>query len=147
MNAGARLRSKECASMYPIPCGFFSLVSRIDRDLYETLRLCLSTAEGLPFEYVLLNGTSAHSLWVSNFFVDVTRANPTFLPEIILSKANGVSASRHAVDANILLAWYMHLGGYIEEETSWAQDKSCVTVSSNFIWADLKFCPPVILWK
>jgi len=31
---------------------------------------------------------------------------------------------RHAVGANLLLAWYIYLGGYVEEETFWAEDKS-----------------------
>ena len=134
INAAARLRSKECASTYPIPCGFFSLVGRVNRDLYQILRLCWSATQGVPIDSFFAEGTPAHLLWMSSLFVDVTRADPTSLTEIFLSKASEASTSRPAVDANILLAWCIHLGGHVEEETLWAEDKSCVVVPSCFIW-------------
>ena len=124
INIAARLRSGECASRYPIPSGFFSPLAKTGRDLYEVLRLCWSTSQGTFFYHFFLDGTPAHSLWVSNLLVDMARADPASFTEVALSKTSKMATSFHAVDANILLAWYMHLGGYVEEETFWAEDKS-----------------------
>ena len=124
INTGARIRSRECASRYPVPSGCFSLFTKTGRDLYEVLRLCLFITQGVFFDHLFLNGTPAHSLWVSNLFVDMTRADPISFTQITLSKTRKLGISCHAVDANILLAWCIHLGGYVEEETFWAEDKS-----------------------
>ena len=134
IKAVARFRSKECASKYPIPYGFFSLVGRVNRNLYQILRLCWSGTQGVPINSFFVEGIPAHLLWMSSLFVDMAREDPTSLTEISLSKANGTSTSRPAVDANILLAWCIHLGGQVEEETFWAEDKSCVVVPSWLIW-------------
>ena len=134
INAAARLRSNECTSKYTIPSGFFSLHPKAGRDLYEILRLCWSTAQGVYLDCFFLNGTPTHSLWMSNLFLDMTRADPTSLTDITLCKAN---TPRHAVDANILLAWCIYLGGYVEEETFWAEDKSWVVFLSRLAWTHL----------
>jgi hypothetical protein len=124
INTAARIRSEECASTYPVPSGFFSLFPKTSRDLSEILRLCWSTAQGVVFDYFFLNGTPAHSLWVSNLFVDMARADPASFTKVTLSKTGEMAISRQAVDANILLAWYIYLGGCVEEETFWAEDKA-----------------------
>ena len=124
INTGAQVLSRECASRYPIPFGFFSLSFKVNRDFYEILRLCWSKAQGVSFHLFPLNGTPAHSLWMSNLLMDITRADPTSLTEVSLSKVNKTGISRHAEDANVLLAWYIYLGGYVEEETFWVEDKS-----------------------
>ena len=124
INTAARIRSAECASRYPIPSGFFSPLAKTGRDLCEVLRLCWSATHGVSFDRFFLDGTPAHSLWVSNLFVDMAWADPSSFTEVALSKAGKMGTSHHAVDANILLAWYVYLGGYVEEETFWAEDKS-----------------------
>ena len=88
----------------------------------------------MPINSFFVEGIPAHLFWMSSLFVDMAREDPTSLTEISLSKANGTSTSRPAVDANILLAWCIHLGGQVEEETFWAEDKSCVVVPSWLIW-------------
>ena len=140
INMSARLKSEECASKYPIPYGFFS-VSGDSRELREILRLFWSTSQGVSWDHFFLNGTPTHSLWMSNLFVDMTRADPTTLTEFALSETNKMGTSRPAIDANILLAWCVHLGGYVEEETFWAVDKSWVMILSNLACADLRCCP------
>jgi hypothetical protein len=71
-------------------------------------------------------------------FVDLARAaqSPTlYSHESYLSAA----ADNHGdVIANVLLMWYMFLGGHVEEDTFWAVDKTFVEISSlPFPWLTL----------
>jgi len=68
--------------------------------------------------------THAHSLWVSNLFVDLTRAGPNPTLKSYKSYLSAAVTDHRPMIANILLIWDMFLGGYVEEGTSWAVDKS-----------------------
>jgi len=76
--------------------------------------------------------THAHSLWMSNLFVDSTRADPTPTLESYESYLNAAVTDHRPMIANILLIWDMFLGGHIEEETFWALDKSYAVVLLSF---------------
>jgi hypothetical protein len=136
INLRARTQSRKRASKYPIPAVFSRSVQHTDADLHHVIRMLeCNRAPGKPtldFPRVGTN-THAHSLWMSNLFVDLIHAgsNPTLGSfGFYLSAA---SSNHQAIISNTLLLWYMFLGGHVEEETIWALDKSYVVVSFPFL--------------
>jgi hypothetical protein len=73
--------------------------------------------------------THAHSLWVSNLLVDVTRVGPNPTLKSYESYLSAAVTNHKAIIADTLLMWYIFLGGHVEEKTFWAVDKSYVVVS------------------
>ena len=127
INTSARTHSLERASKYPIPTVSWSSSQYIDPDLHDLLSMLeLNFRPGRPTLCFPRVGTnpSAHLVWISNLFVELTYAGPN---PILLSYNSYLSAAitdHRAVVANTLLVWYILLGGDIEEETFWAFDKS-----------------------
>ena len=76
--------------------------------------------------------THAHSLWLSNLFVDLTHVGPNPILQFYLSYLTVASTDHQAMIANVLLMWYMFLGGHVEEETVWAVDKAYEVFSLFF---------------
>ena len=73
--------------------------------------------------------TRTHSLWVSNLLVDLIRAGTTPIWDSYESHLGVARNNDGPTIANILIMWYMLLGGRVEEETFWAVDKSYAVVS------------------
>ena len=76
--------------------------------------------------------THAHSLWMSNLFVDLTRTGPNLALASHESYLNAAVTDHQPIIANILLIWDMFMGGHVEEETFWAVDKSYAVVLLSF---------------
>jgi hypothetical protein len=126
INIRARVKSHEFASQYPIPVVSSSSVQRTDPDLHHIIRILERNLDpGKPaLDFPNGANTHAHSLWVSSLFVDVTRVGPNPVLTSYKSYLSVATADHQAIVANILLMWYMFLGGHVEEETFWAVDKS-----------------------
>jgi hypothetical protein len=134
INAGARAQSHERASDYLIPDVPSSSFQQTDPDLHHII--CMLEGNGgnqrahkpvLDFPKEGTN-TRAHSLWVSNLFVDLTRVGPNPTLRSYKSYLSAAFANHQAIISNTLLVWYMSFGGHIEEETMWAFDKSYAVV-------------------
>ena len=129
INTRARTQSHKCTSKYPIPEVSSDMSEPTDHDLYHVIFMleCNFNSDGpiLVFPEVSAN-THDHLLWMSNLFVDLTH---TGLNPILVSYENYLSmavANHRAMIADILLMWYISLGGHVEEETFWVTDKSYV---------------------
>jgi hypothetical protein len=129
INTGARAQSSELASKYPIPTPAVpsSTFQHTDPDLHHVIRMLeCNRGPGKPtldFPKGDTN-TDAHSLWMSNLFVDLTRVGPNPILKSYESYLSVAVTNHQAAIANTLLMWYMLLGGHVEEETFWAVDKS-----------------------
>jgi len=148
VNTRARAQSHEFASKYPIPAISSSSFKYTDPDLHHVIRL-LERNSGTRGPILCFPGdttTHAHSLWMSNLFVDLTRASPNPTLKSYESYLSAAVTDHRPVIANILLIWDMFLGGHVEEETFWAVDKSYVVIFLSFpAW--LTLCTPVIHWS
>jgi len=132
INTGARAQShSERASNYPIPFVSSSSSQHIDPDLHHVIHMleCTSGTCRPTLNFPRGTNTHAHSLWMSNLFVDLTRAGPNPTLESYRSYLSAAVTNHRAMIANTLLMWHMFLGGHIEEETFWAVDKSYAVVS------------------
>jgi len=151
INLRARARSRdERVSNYTIPAIASSSFQHTDPDLHHIiLMLELNSGSSRPtLDFPRVDTTThTHSLWLSNLFVDLTYVGPNPILASYESYLSVAVANHQAMIANILLTWYMFLGGHVEEETFWAVDKSCVVVSSYFLSVHLILCTPVIHWK
>jgi len=127
INLRARVQSHECASRYPIPDASSNSSQYTDPDLHHVIRMLEcnlhSDRPTLYFPRVGAN-THNHLLWMSNLFVDLTRVGRNPILGSYESYLSAAVANHRATIANILLMWYMFLGGRVEEETFWAKDKS-----------------------
>jgi hypothetical protein len=144
INVRARVRSSKLASKYHIPAVSSSSVQPADTDLHHILRMLERNSGSSNSTLDFPNGTNtrAHSLWVSNLFVDLTRVGSNPILKSYGSYLSVAAADHQATIANVLLIWYMFLGGNVEEETFWAVDKSYAVVSLFF----LSFSPPNIIY-
>ena len=137
VNMRARARSHECASKYPIPAISSSSFKHTDPDLHHIIRMFKhnSGAHGpiLDFQSGDTNA-HAHSLWMSNLFVDLTRTGPSPTLKSYKSYLSAAVTDHRPMIANILLIWDMFLGGYVEEGTSWAVDKSYAVALLSFFF-------------
>lgn len=132
---------------YPIPAVFSSSSQQMDSDLQHILLLLRRNIDAERFVFPFpKEGTYDHLLWASNLLVDMTRVGPNPSLEFHRSHLDIAVAGQPAIIANVLLMWYMLLGGNVEEETFWAVDKSYV-VTLFFLPACLKCCALVIYWK
>jgi hypothetical protein len=151
INTGARAHSRECVSKCPILPVSSRSVRHTDHDLHHIIRMLEYTfSPGEPILEFPKEGTNtqAHSLWVSNMFVDLTRVGPNPTLRSYDSYLSAAFTNHQATIANTLLVWYMFLGGYVEEETIWAFDKSYAVASLSFPSSThLKSYTLVIRWK
>ena len=135
INTGARLRSREHASNYPILAVPSRLFRHADPDLYHILYTLEhnSSHERPTLEFPGVGTNShIHSLWMSNLFVDLTRVGPNPILKSYQSYLSAALSDHQATIANILLVWYLLLGGQVEEETFWATDKSYAVAPLSF---------------
>jgi len=127
INLRSRAQSRERVSNYPIPAVSSSSLKHTDPDLHHIIRMLQcnsgSSRPALDFPRVDTN-THTHSMWLSNLFVDLTRAGPNPTLKSYESYLSAAVTNNRAMIANTLLMWYMLLGGHVEEETLWAVDKS-----------------------
>ena len=136
INMRARIRLREHASKYPIPILTIPSDSfmNVDHDLHQVVWTLGHNVHAftptLPFPRN--ENTRTHSLWVSNLLVDLTRAGPNPILEGYYFYLLVANTNDRPTIANILVMWYMLLGGYVEEETFWAVDKS-YAVDSLFL--------------
>jgi hypothetical protein len=129
INMRARARFNKHASKYPIPATSSSSVQHIDPDLHHIIHMLeCNLAPGAPtLNFPRADTTTrAHSLWISNLFVDLTHTGPNPTLASCTSYLSAAVANHQAVIADTLLMWYLFLGGHVEEETIWATDKSYV---------------------
>ena len=68
--------------------------------------------------------THTHSLWLSNLFVDPTHIGENPSLNSHESYISAAATNNRAMIADVLLMWYMFLGGHVEEVTFWDVDKS-----------------------
>jgi len=150
INMGARAQSHEQASKYPIPVVSLGSFQHTDPDLYNVLHMLeLNLQPGRPtltFPRVGTN-TLTHLLWMSNLFVAVTHAGPNPTLESYQSYLSAAATNHQPMIANILLMWYMFLGGHVEEDTLWAVDKSYALVLLSLPSVNLTLGTLGIHWK
>jgi len=146
----ARAQSHEYASKYPIPAISSDSFQHADPDLHHVIHMLErnSGARGptLNFPRGDIN-THAHSLWMSNFFVDLTHAGPNPTLESYEHYLSAAITDHQPTIASIFLVWYMILGGHVGEETLWAVDKSYALVLLSFFPVCLMLCTPAIHWR
>jgi hypothetical protein len=126
INMRARAQSHERASEYPIPAVSSSSAQHTDPDLHHIIRMleCNSGCNKPTLHFPTGTNTHTHSLWISTLFVDLTRVGPNPILKSYESYLSVSTADHRGAIANILLMWYILLGGHVEEETFWAIDKS-----------------------
>jgi hypothetical protein len=130
INVRARAQSHEHASKYPIPAVSSSSVQHADSDLHHVIHMLECNLDhGKPtLDFPRGTNTHAHSLWMSNLFVDLTHVGPNPILVSYESYLSVATADHQATIANTLLMWYMFLGGCVEQETLWAIEKSYAVV-------------------
>jgi hypothetical protein len=146
INAGARAQSHERASTSPTPAVSLGTFQHTIPDLHRVIHMLERNLDhGKPtLDFPKSTNIYTHSLWVSALFLDLTRVDPNQILISYESCLSAAAADHKATIANILLMWYVFLGGHVEGETFWATDKSYVPVSPSFLSTHLKLCLPVI---
>ena len=143
----ARTRSHHAAK-YPVPVRFIYPGPLKYTDLNQVIAILMFNASASTPDLLLpgSKNTRAHSLWLSNLHMDLTRAGLNQVLEGDLSHLVIAEANHPPMIANVLIMWYMRLGGHVEEETFWAVDKSYAPVSLFLL---LEYLAPhtVIRWK
>ena len=127
INTGAKLKSRDHASRYPIPAVSSNRYEHTDPDLHHIIRkLECNSGPDRPTIDFPTGGTNtpAHSLRMSNLFVDLTRVGQNPALKSYESYLSAATTDHQAIIANTLVIWYMFLGGHVEDETFWATDKS-----------------------
>ena len=133
ISIGARVQSHERASAYPIPVPRPSTSYYLDPDFRHILEVLKHNSHDHQptINFPIVGGNAyTHSLWISNFFVELTRPGPNPTLRSYGCYLTAATTSHRATIANVLLVWYMLLGGQVEEETFWVVDKSYGVVSS-----------------
>jgi hypothetical protein len=138
ISKAAELRSQEFASKYPIPSHYhYSKAEDVNKDLSRVLSLSSHVSSFQKFDYSFLGSTPTRSMWMSNLHVDVARTGPAPHAHTTLSTTEDITPFGHATDANTILSRFIRLGGSVEEETFWADDKSYVVAPSLSLSAQL----------
>jgi hypothetical protein len=134
ISTSARAQSHKDASRYPIPAVSLNSFQQMDPDLQHIILILQRNfdAERPVFPFPK-EGTYDHLLWVSNLLMDMAHMGPNPSLESHRSHLNIAVTDQPAIIANVLLMWYMLLGGHVEEETFWAVDKSYVTTLLFFL--------------
>ena len=113
------------ALRYPVPIIPSSPYKDTDPDLHNILYMLEQNfVYREPTLHFPRPDRNTHSLWMTNLFMDSIRIYPNSTLEAYESYLSTATADHQASIANILLVWYMLLGGQVEEETLWAVDKS-----------------------
>jgi len=128
---GARARSYECTSKYPIPAISSISFKHTNPDLLHVIYMLKRNSGTHRPTLDLLRGNTnprAHSLWMSNLFLDLTRPGSNQALESYETFLSAAVTNHRPTIVNTLLVWYMFLGGHIEEETLGGLDRLCVVV-------------------
>jgi len=136
INIRARTQPYEHASKYPIPKISSGSLQHTDPDLHHVIcMLECNFGNGRPTFNFPREGVNshAHSLWVSKLLVDVIHTGPNPTLKSYKSYLSLAFTNHQAMIADILLMWYMLLGGHVEEETFWAIDRSYVVISLSIL--------------
>ena len=140
INAGARGRSHECASKYPIPDTSPGSSIHADPDLdhiLSVLKCNFGTHQPILDFPTVEENTHAHLLWVSNFFADLkgrVRLNLVF--DSYEAYLRVAVVDHQATICNTLLMWCMRLGGEVGEGT-WVARESYAMVLPSFLSTNL----------
>ena len=130
INTRAGAQPHDNASRYPVPIIPSRPYESTDPDLHNILYMLeqnfVEHKRTLHFPNA---DRKAHSLWMTNLFLDLSRIYPKRTLRAYKSYLTAATADHRASIANILLVWYMILGGQVEEETLWTVDKSYVVDS------------------
>ena len=121
MRAGAQPRDN---ASHPVPVIPSRPYEDTDPDLHNILYMLEQNfVEHKPTLHFPHPDRNTHSLWMTNLFVDSIRIYPNLALEAYESYLSTATADHQASIANILLMWYIILGGQVEEETLWTVDK------------------------
>ena len=138
LQINTRARVQDQSWKYRIPTVFpSSSHPDLDPDLHHVVSM-LKHRFGSDNRPILdFSGTNSknptHSLWMSNLFLDLTRVGSNPILKSYKSYLNAAVTNNQAVIANTLLIWYIILGGRVDPETFWADNKSYVAFSFLFI--------------
>ena len=127
IHMSARARSHELASKYPIPSVY---PEHVELDPHHIIHELEDAFEDQLTPYFPTGGANAHThlLWMSNSLHDLTGKGPNPLLFFCWSCFNTAPANHEPTIADTLLAWYIFLGGHVEEGTFWTADKSCAPI-------------------
>jgi len=134
VQAMLRINTWAKAQLQERPFGYLAISQSIpDPDLRHIISMFNQNfaTPTLDFPRTGIN-TPAHSLWMSNLFLDLIRIDPKPTLKSYTSYLSAAIADNQAVIANTLIMWYMSLGGDVEEETFWVDDKSYAVFSFPF---------------
>jgi hypothetical protein len=108
----------------------------VNKDLSSVLRWFFTC---IPTEYLIpLPREHTDSLYVDVKPIRGYGSDRFYPPaRIPLSTTKDITPLGHAIDANIILSWFIYLGGPVEEETFWADDKSYAVAPSLLLSAQL----------
>ena len=123
----ARPQVQDLASKHRLPAVPSSSLQRTDPDLYHIFRVFKRNLRFRRPTFTFPNmGTSshAHSLWVSNLLVDLIHAGPNPILQSYDDYLSAAVTDHQPMIANILIVWYVLLGGNVGEGAFWAVDKS-----------------------
>lgn len=146
----AKVRPDEDDLRYPIPVVSSSWIEPTDPNLHHIFRMleCNSAPVRPTFHLPdVLSHTPTHPLRLSNLFVDLTHTGQNPSLESYRFYLLAAASNKKAVIANILLMWWMFLGGHVEDKMLWSVDKSyavgfIITLPSMLMW-----CIQAIHWK
>jgi hypothetical protein len=123
----ARLRSRESTFKYSIPHDHnHHRAEGINKDLNNILGWLSGWLCSHTYLIPSPSSTPAHLMWMSNLHLDMIQADPEHHPHITLSITKCTTPLDCTVDVNTILSWHIYLGGPVQEETFWADDKSYV---------------------
>ena len=125
MKTRAGVQPHDNASRYPVPIIPSSPYEQKDPDLHNILYMLEQNfVQHKPTLRFPRGDTKTHLRWMTNLFVDSICISPNPTLEDYRSYLSTATAGHQASIANILLVWYILLGGRVEEETLWAVNKS-----------------------
>ena len=144
INTSARTQPQDCAVKYCIPPAISSSsYPHADPDLYHVICMLKSNSSGPTLEFPT-GCADNHLLWMSNLFMEITRVGPNPTLKSYRSYLNAAITNNRDIIANILLVWYMLLGGQVEEGTFWVSKKSYAVILLSLLSACLQFRMSVI---
>ena len=124
IKTGAGVKPHDNASRHPVPIIPSNPYEHKDPDLHNILYMLEQNfVERKPTIHFPRGDRNTHSLWMTNLFVDLIRISPNATLEGYKAYLSIATAGHQASIANILLVWYVLLGGQVEEETLWAVGK------------------------
>ena len=118
INMRVRVRSQDRASKYPIPEVSTNSFKLSDPNLLHPIWMLEHNWNASRPTLCFPNGetnTSNYLLWLLNLFVDLTRVGKNLILQSYRSYLTIAGSNHRGTITNILLMWYIFLGGHIEE--------------------------------